>query len=96
LDCHSKLDPADGLDDKPENLSMQSEIAREILAYLRSTHRLPGARLRITTLDERFGTDPAVAAAVSELARTGYVATPDADTVELTPRGYEALLSNHF
>ena len=75
---------------------MLSEMAREILAYLRSTHRLPGARLRITTLDERFGTDPAVAAAISELARTGYVATPDAGTIELTPRGYEALMSGQL
>ncbi|GJE03361.1 hypothetical protein [Methylobacterium isbiliense] len=72
---------------------MLSEMASEILAYLRDTHRLPGARLRITTLDERFGTDPAVAVAISELARAGYVATPDAGTIELTPRGYEALVS---
>ncbi len=75
---------------------MLSEIACEILAYLRSMHRLPGARLRITTLDERFGTDPAVAAAISELARTGYVATPDAGTIELTTRGYEALMSEQL
>jgi len=96
LDCYSRFDPANNLNEYLEALSMQSELAREILTYLRSTHRLPGARLRITTLDERFGTDPAVAVAVSELARTGYVATPDADTVELTPRGYEELLSNQF
>ncbi|MGY2047977.1 hypothetical protein [Methylobacterium sp. JK268] len=70
---------------------MLSEIAREILAYLRSTHRLPGARLRIATLDERFGTDPAVAVAISELARAGYVVTPDAGTIELTPRGYATM-----
>lgn len=75
---------------------MLSEIAREILAYLRGTYRLPGARLRITTLDERFGTDPAVAAAISELARIGYVATPDAGTIELTARGYGALMSEQL
>jgi len=70
---------------------MLSEIASEILAYLRSTHRLPGARLRVATLEQRFGTDPAVTVAVSELARAGYVATPDAGTIELTHRGYGAL-----
>lgn len=70
---------------------MLSEIAREILAYLRSTRRLPGARLRITTLEERFGTDPAVTVAVSELAHAGYVAAADAGTIELTHRGYGAL-----
>jgi hypothetical protein len=55
---------------------MLSEIASEILAYLRSTHR----------------TDPAVAVAISELAHAGYVATPDAGAIELTHRGYEALM----
>ncbi|MEE7456531.1 hypothetical protein MPAR168_13050 [Methylorubrum populi] len=70
---------------------MLSEIAREILAYLRSTHRLPGARLRVTTLEERFGTDPAVTVAISELAHAGYVATPNGGTIELTHRGYGAL-----
>ena len=67
-----------------------SEIAREILEYLRQTHRRPGARLSIQELTDRFGTDPAVATALSELAGLGYVEHPDEHTIELTARGFDA------
>jgi hypothetical protein len=38
-----------------------SETAREILEFFRETHRKPGARMTMATLDVHFGTDPAVA-----------------------------------
>lgn len=68
-----------------------SETACEILDFLRETHRKPGARMTMATLDAHFGTDPAVAVAVSELKHNGYVTTPDAGTIELTDRGFDAL-----
>ena len=34
-----------------------SEIACEILDLFRETHRRPGARITIATLDHRFGTE---------------------------------------
>lgn len=68
-----------------------SETAREILDFFRETHRKPGARMTMAKLDARFGTDPSVAVAVSELARLGYVTTPDAGTIELTDRGFDAV-----
>lgn len=68
-----------------------SEMACEILEFFRETHRKPGARITIETLDAHFGTDPAVAAAVSELNRLGYVTTPDAGTIELTDLGFDAI-----
>jgi hypothetical protein len=67
-----------------------SETAVDILAFFRETHRKPGARVTIATLDAHFGTDPAVAVAVSELSHLGYVTTPDAETVELTDLGFDA------
>lgn len=67
-----------------------TEIAREILGYLRETHRRPGARLNIDELADHFGTDPAVATALSELAGRHYIEHPDAHTIELTARGFDA------
>jgi hypothetical protein len=68
-----------------------SETAREILGFLRETHRKPGARMTMATLDAHFGTDPAVAVAISELKQFGYVIVPDAGTVELTDLGFDAI-----
>ncbi len=68
-----------------------SETACEILDLFRETHRKPGARMTMATLDAHFGADPAVAVAVSELKQLGYVTTPDAGTVELTDRGFDAI-----
>ena len=67
-----------------------SETACEILGFFRETHRKPGARLTMATLDAHFGTDPAVAVAVSELKQLGYVIVPDAGTVELMDLGFDA------
>ena len=68
-----------------------SETACEILEFLRETHRKPGARMTMATLDAHFGTDPAVAVAISELKQLGYVTVPDAGTVELTDLGFDAI-----
>ena len=68
-----------------------SEIACEILDRFRETHRRPGARMTIATLDHSFGRDPAVAVAITELRDAGFVITPDADTVELTAKGFDAI-----
>lgn len=68
-----------------------SELACEILGFFRETHRKPGARMTMATLDAHFGTDPSVAVAVSELTHFGYVTTPDAGTVELTDLGFDAI-----
>ena len=68
-----------------------SETAREILGFFRETHRKPGARMTMATLDAHFGTDPTVAVAVSELSHLGYVTTPDAGTIELTDLGFDAI-----
>jgi hypothetical protein len=68
-----------------------SETAREILAFFRETHRKPGARMTMATLDAHFGTDPAVAVAISELKQLGYVTVPDAGTIELTDLGFDAI-----
>jgi len=54
-----------------------SETARDILKFLQDTHRKPGARLTMATLDARFGTDPSVAVAISELKQLRYVDVPD-------------------
>jgi hypothetical protein len=45
----------------------------------------------IATLDHRFGTDPAVAVAIAELRDAGFLITPDAETVELTAKGFDAI-----
>lgn len=68
-----------------------SETACEILDLFRETHRRPGARMTIASLDTRIGSDPAVAVAVSELRDAGYLIAPDAETVELTPKGFDAI-----
>jgi Mn-dependent DtxR family transcriptional regulator len=68
-----------------------SETAREILEFFRETHRKPGARITMATLDAHFGTDPAVAVAISELKQLGYVTVPDGGTVELTDLGFDAI-----
>jgi hypothetical protein len=68
-----------------------SETVCEILAFFRETHRKPGARITMATLDTHFGTDPAVAVAISELKQLGYVTVPDAGTVELTDLGFDAI-----
>jgi hypothetical protein len=68
-----------------------SETACEILGFFRETHRKPGARMIVATLDAHFGTDPAVAVAKSELVHLGYVTVPDAGTVELTDLGFDAI-----
>lgn len=68
-----------------------SATACEILKFFRQTHRKPGARIKIATLDTHFGTDPSIAVAVSELTQLGYVSVPDARTVELTDVGFDAI-----
>jgi hypothetical protein len=68
-----------------------SETACDVLDLFREGHRLPGARMTMATLDAHVGTDPAVAAAVSELVHLGYVTAPDAGTVELTDHGFLAI-----
>ena len=72
-----------------------SEIAGEILEHLRQTHRRPGARLSVRELTDGFGTDPAIATALSELTDLKYVEHPDAHTIELTPRGFDAAHRPH-
>ena len=68
-----------------------SETACEILDLFRETHRKPGARMTMATLDAHFGTDPTVEVAISELKQLGYVTVPDAGTVELTDLGFDAI-----
>ena len=68
-----------------------SETTCEILGFFRETRRKPGARMTMATLDAHFGTDPAVAVAVSELKQLGYVTVPDAGTIELTDLGFDAI-----
>ena len=69
-----------------------SEAACEILDLFRMQHRRPGARMNLTTIEGLLKTqDPAIAAAISELTHLGYVSAPDADTVELTALGFDAI-----
>ena len=68
-----------------------SETACEILDLFRETHRKPGARMTMATLDAHFGTDPTVEVAISELKQLGYVTVPDAATIELTDLGFDAI-----
>ncbi|HEY7247132.1 MAG TPA: hypothetical protein VH678_24935 [Xanthobacteraceae bacterium] len=68
-----------------------SQTARDILEVLRQTHRRPGARMTIARLEAQVGSDPAVAVALSELVRAGYLAAPDARTIELTASGFDHL-----
>lgn len=73
-----------------------SEISCEILDLFRQTHRRPGARMTFATLDSRFGTDPAVTVAISELKEIGYLIAPDASTVELTAKGFDAVQRGNY
>jgi hypothetical protein len=50
----------------------------------------------IEKLDARFGKDPAVVAALSELVGFGYVTHPDANTIEITARGFDALQRRNY
>ena len=68
-----------------------SETACEILDLFREAHRKPGARMSFAELEARLGTEPVVAVAVSELSHAGYLLAPDARSVELTSRGYDAV-----
>jgi hypothetical protein len=73
-----------------------SETACEILDIFRQTHRRPGARMTIVELDARVGTDPAVAVGASELIHAGYMTAPDAETLELTATGFDAIQLEHY
>ncbi|HEY8578827.1 MAG TPA: hypothetical protein VIL72_03010 [Beijerinckiaceae bacterium] len=68
-----------------------SEIADEILARLARDHRRAGARVRLSTLHMRQETEPALAAAISELASAGLVRVVDGGTIELTAEGYDLI-----
>jgi hypothetical protein len=68
-----------------------SQTALDILEVFRQAHRRPGARIAIAKLEAQIGSDPAVVVAVSELVRAGYLAAPDAGTVELTTTGFDHL-----
>jgi hypothetical protein len=68
-----------------------SRLAGEILGVFASGHRRAGARLRISALHLRHETEPALAAATSELASTGLVRVADAGTIELTSKGYDLI-----
>jgi hypothetical protein len=68
-----------------------SRQAYEVLGLFGAAHRRPGARLTLDTLRKRIGTEPAVVEAVRELVHAGYVIAPDSETVELTPKGYDAV-----
>jgi hypothetical protein len=71
-----------------------NELPRQILDYLQETHRRPGARITIAELDKRFGSDPSVAVALSELVDASYVIAAGSDTVELTAEGFDAAHRN--
>jgi hypothetical protein len=68
-----------------------STLAGEILGVFASAHRRAGARLRISALHLHHETEPALAAATSELASTGLVRVVDAGTIELTSKGYDLI-----
>ncbi|WP_114945827.1 hypothetical protein [Microvirga calopogonii] len=72
------------------------EIVCEILDLFRETHLRPGARITSATLDHRFGTDPGVAVAIAELKDAGFLITPDAETVELTAKDFDAIQGRSF
>ncbi|ACL55127.1 hypothetical protein [Methylobacterium nodulans] len=73
-----------------------SELACEILEIFRQNHRRPGARLTFGYLRERLGSEPTLTAAASELTDAGYVIAPDADTIELTARGFDTLQRENY
>ena len=67
-----------------------SELPRQMLTYFKESNLKAGARLTLPELDSRFGSDPSVTAAVSELVSGGYLTAADANAVELTARGVKA------
>ena len=69
-----------------------SELPRQILTFFGERRLKAGACTTLPELDSLFGSDPSVAAAVSELVSEGYFIAPDANTVELTARGSRAAL----
>ena len=73
-----------------------SERACEILDLFREAHRKPGARMMVGTLDADLGMGPAAVAAISELTELEYVVTPDAQTIELTERGFDAVQRGNY
>jgi hypothetical protein len=56
----------------------------------------PGARTMIATFDHCFGADPAVAVAIAELRDAGFLIIPDAETIELTARGFDAFQDRSY
>jgi hypothetical protein len=73
-----------------------SDLAREILAVFKKTHRRPGARMVQATLQQHVPGRLALIVAISELRELGYLSTPDAETVELTARGFDLIQSHDF
>jgi hypothetical protein len=74
-----------------------SQQARDVLDVLGCTHRRPGARLMIEHLRGRVAaTDPVITEAVRELIEVGYLTAPDAETIELTAEGYDAIQRAHL
>jgi hypothetical protein len=74
-----------------------SQQARDVLDVLGRTHRRPGARLMIEHLRGRVAaTDPVITEAVRELIEVGYLTAPDAETIELTAEGYDAIQRAHL
>ena len=74
-----------------------SQQARDVLDVLGRTHRRPGARLMIEHLRGRVAaTDPVITEAVRELIEAGYLTAPDAETIELTAEGYDAIQRAHL
>jgi hypothetical protein len=74
-----------------------NQIAREILEVFGATHRKPGARMLLSELETRVGSaETPVVAAASELVNAGYMIAPDADTLELTDRGFDAIQRAHY
>ena len=51
----------------------------------------PASGRVLPSLSWTVGSDPAVTVAVSELTDVGYVIAPDAQTIELTARGFDAV-----
>lgn len=68
-----------------------SSISCDVLDFLKATRRHPGARVALRDLERHIGTEPAVAAALSELTHAGLVTAPDKDTIELTARGFDVI-----
>ena len=52
--------------------------------------------MMVGTLDADLSMGPAVAAAISELTELEFVITPDAQTIELTERGFDAVQRGNY